>query len=77
MTTLFFNYIQEGVQNIGQQEQRRNVETEDSSENVQNNDMLRLHLDLTRQLTRNQTKNYNKKSLFVVVFFTVVSYIFR
>ena len=80
MTSVFLNYVNEGAQYIVEQtqgnvaEESRNLRPDVENNNDANNDsdMLALHLNLTRQLTRNKNKDYNRKSLWVVTFFTIV-----
>ena len=79
MTSAFLNYVNEGAQHLVShaQETAAGEETRNQRSNVANNgntdgDMLALHLNLTRQLTRNKNKDYNRKSLWVVTFFTIV-----
>ena len=80
MTAVFLNYVNEGAQYIVEQtqgnvaEESRNLRPDVENNNDANNDsdMLALHLNLTRQLTRNKNKDYNRKSLWVVTFFTIV-----
>ena len=80
MTSVFLNYVNEGAQYLGGRHQdgvagsrhpRSDAEA-DLNANADTNDMLALHLHLTRQLTRNKNKDYNRKSLWVVTFFTIV-----
>ena len=80
MTSVFLNYVNEGAQYLVEQtqgnvaEESRNLRPDIENNNDANNDsdMLALHLNLTRQLTRNKNKDYNRKSLWVVTFFTIV-----
>ena len=80
MTSAFLNYVNEGAQFLVEQTQENIAgETRNPRSDVENNndanndsDMLALHLNLTRQLTRNKNKDYNRKSLWVVTFFTIV-----
>ena len=80
MTAVFLNYVNEGAQYLVEQTQgnvaaeSRNLRPDVENNNDANNDsdMLALHLNLTRQLTRNKNKDYNRKSLWVVTFFTIV-----
>ena len=79
MTSAFLNYVNEGAQHLVShaQETAAGEETRNQRSNVANNgntdgDMLALHLNLTRQLTRNKNKDYSRKSLWVVTFFTIV-----
>ena len=75
MTTAFLNYVNEGAQFLVEQTgETRNPRSDVENNNDANNDsdMLALHLNLTRQLTRNKNKDYNRKSLWVVTFFTIV-----
>ena len=80
MTSVFLNYVNEGAQYLVEQTQgnvaaeSRNLRPDVENNNDANNDsdMLALHLNLTRQLTRNKNKDYNRKSLWVVTFFTIV-----
>ena len=80
MTAVFLNYVNEGAQYLVEQTQgnvaaeSRNLRPDVENNNDANNDsdMLALHLNLTRQLTRNKNKDYNRKSFWVVTFFTIV-----
>ena len=80
MTSVFLNYVNDGAQYLVEQtqgnvaEESRNLRPDVENNNDANNDsdMLALHLNLTRQLTRNKNKDYNRKSLWVVTFFTIV-----
>ena len=80
MTSVFLNYVNEGANYlVGHAQENAVEETRNQRSDVANNnndnegDMLALHLNLTRQLTRNKNKDYNRKSLWVVTFFTIVS----
>ena len=81
MTSVFLNYVNEGANYlVGHAQENALEETRNQRSDVANNnndnnegDMLALHLNLTRQLTRNKNKDYNRKSLWVVTFFTIVS----
>ena len=80
MTSVFLNYVNEGAHYlVGHAQENAVEETRNQRSDVANNnndnnegDMLALHLNLTRQLTRNKNKDYNRKSLWVVTFFTIV-----
>ena len=84
MTSAFINYVNEGAQHLighaqetaageeGTRNQRSDVANTDNGNIDSGSDMLALHLNLTRQLTRNKNKDYNRKSLWVVTFFTIV-----
>lgn len=81
MTSVFLNYVNEGAQHlvghaqeIAAGEETRNQRSDVANTDIGNtdSDMLALHLNLTRQLTRNKNKDYNRKSLWVVTFFTIV-----